>query len=288
MKLSAQNLTKNYMTKTAVKDFSYTFEYGIYGLLGPNGSGKSTLMRMLCDILRPSHGTITLDGENIHKMDERYRDLLGYLPQNFGYYPQFTVNDFLMYFATLKGYEKKEAKIRVQEVLEMVNLIEERKHKINHLSGGMKQRLGIAQALLNDPRILIVDEPTVGLDPKERLKFKSILARCAKDKIVLLSTHIVSDIESLATRILIMKEGKLYQHGSREELIRPLESNIYFFPCREEELDDYRNEMLVISIIPFHDHIMVRCISNTPPREDAKKEIPTLEDLYLSIFRDDM
>lgn len=288
MKLSAQNLTKNYMTKTAVEDFSYTFENGIYGLLGPNGSGKSTLMRMLCDILRPSHGTITLDGENIHRMDERYRDLLGYLPQNFGYYPQFTVNDFLMYFATLKGYEKKEAKTRVQEVLEMVNLIEERKHKINHLSGGMKQRLGIAQALLNDPRILIIDEPTVGLDPKERSKFKSILARCAKDKIVILSTHIVSDIESLATRILIMREGKLYLHGSREELIQSLESKVYSFPCREEELEEYQTTVLVISILPFHDHVIVRCISDTPPREDATKEIPILEDLYLSIFRDDV
>lgn len=196
MKLSVSNLSKNFINKKAVDQFSYDFENGIYGLLGPNGSGKSTLMRMLCDILKPTEGSITLDGVKTHDLDDEFRNILGYLPQDFGYYPQFTAYDFLMYFAALKGYNNKEAKTKVEEVLQMVSLEDVKKHKIKTFSGGMKQRLGIAQALLNDPKILIVDEPTAGLDPKERNKFKNILARCAKDKIVILSTHIVSDVEN--------------------------------------------------------------------------------------------
>ena len=189
MKLSAEHVTKKYKDKTAVNDVTYEFHNGIYGLLGPNGSGKSTLMRMLCDILRPTQGIITLDDKPIHTLDEDYRDILGYLPQDFGYYPQFSANDFLMYFATLKGFGKEQAKERVNEVLAMVSLDAEKKHKIRTFSGGMKQRLGIAQALLNDPKILIVDEPTAGLDPKERTKFKNILARCANENRYTINPH---------------------------------------------------------------------------------------------------
>lgn len=219
MKLSVSNLSKTFTNKKAVDQFSYDFENGIYGLLGPNGSGKSTLMRMLCDILKPTDGSITLDGVKTHDLDDEFRNILGYLPQDFGYYPQFTAYDFLMYFAALKGYNNKEAISKVEEVLQMVSLVDVKKHKIKTFSGGMKQRLGIAQALLNDPKILIVDEPTAGLDPKERNKFKNILARCAKDKIVILSTHIVSDVENIANKIIIMKDGKNFMHGTRDALL---------------------------------------------------------------------
>ena len=282
MKLTAEHLTKIFIHKTAVNDFSYTFTNGIYGLLGPNGSGKSTLMRMLCDILKPNQGHIYLDGTLIQTMNEDYRDILGYLPQDFGYYPQFNAYDFLMYFATLKGFSKKEAKDRV----EMVNLTSEKKHKIKTFSGGMKQRLGIAQALLNDPKILIVDEPTAGLDPKERANFKSILARCANDKIVILSTHIVSDIETLAQHILIMKDGKLHQHGTREELLLPLHDQVYTFICEEQEVEKLSKEMIVTAMMPVQNKMQIRAIISKPAREDMRREEPSLEDLYLSIFKD--
>lgn len=286
MKLTAEHLTKIFIHKTAVNDFSYTFTNGIYGLLGPNGSGKSTLMRMLCDILKPNQGHIYLDGTLIQTMNEDYRDILGYLPQDFGYYPQFNAYDFLMYFATLKGFSKKEAKDRVEMVLEMVNLTSEKKHKIKTFSGGMKQRLGIAQALLNDPKILIVDEPTAGLDPKERANFKSILARCANDKIVILSTHIVSDIETLAQHILIMKDGKLHQHGTREELLLPLHDQVYTFICEEQEVEKISKEMIVTAMMPVQNKMQIRAIISKPAREDMRREEPSLEDLYLSIFKD--
>lgn len=286
MKLTAQHLTKTFIHKTAVSDFSYTFTNGIYGLLGPNGSGKSTLMRMLCDILKPNQGHIYLDDSLIQTLNEDFRDVLGYLPQDFGYYPQFNAYDFLMYFATLKGFSKKEAIDRVEQVLEMVNLTSEKKHKIKTFSGGMKQRLGIAQALLNDPKILIVDEPTAGLDPKERANFKSILARCAKDKIVILSTHIVSDVEALAQHILIMKDGKLHQHGTREELLLPLHDQVYTFICEEQEVEKLSKEMIVTAMMPVQNKMQIRAIISKPAREDMRREEPSLEDLYLSIFKD--
>ena len=208
------------------------------------------------------------------------------MPQDFGYYPQFNAYDFLMYFATLKGFSKKEAKDRVEMVLEMVNLTSEKKHKIKTFSGGMKQRLGIAQALLNDPKILIVDEPTAGLDPKERANFKSILARCANDKIVILSTHIVSDIETLAQHILIMKDGKLHQHGTREELLLPLHDQVYTFICEEQEVEKLSKEMIVTAMMPVQNKMQIRAIISKPAREDMRREEPSLEDLYLSIFKD--
>lgn len=286
MKLSASKLTKKFLMKTAVDQFEYTFENGIYGLLGPNGSGKSTLMRMLCDILRPSEGEITLDGVGIKTLDARFRDQLGYLPQDFGYYPQFSAYDFLMYFAILKGFTKKDAKERIAVVLQQVNLEEVKHHKIKTFSGGMKQRLGIAQALLNDPNILIVDEPTAGLDPKERSKFKNIIARCAKDKIVILSTHIVSDIESIATKIIIMKDGKIHISGTREELIQPLDGKVISFICHEQEVEANTRNMIVTAMIPTQGSMMIRGIREEV-MPDAQIEVPSLEDLYLSIFREE-
>lgn len=287
MKLSVSNLSKTFTNKKAVDQFSYDFENGIYGLLGPNGSGKSTLMRMLCDILKPTDGSITLDGVKTHDLDDEFRNILGYLPQDFGYYPQFTAYDFLMYFAALKGYNNKEAKSKVEEVLQMVSLVDVKKHKIKTFSGGMKQRLGIAQALLNDPKILIVDEPTAGLDPKERNKFKNILARCAKDKIVILSTHIVSDVENIANKIIIMKDGKNFMHGTRDALLTNIKNKVFTLPCTNEQIDELKDSITITGMTPIEAGVQLRVVGDIPLNENMHKEVPTLEDLYLLIFKDD-
>lgn len=287
MKLSVSNLSKKFTNKKAVDQFSYDFENGIYGLLGPNGSGKSTLMRMLCDILKPTDGSITLDGVKTHDLDDEFRNILGYLPQDFGYYPQFTAYDFLMYFAALKGYNNKEAISKVEEVLQMVSLVDVKKHKIKTFSGGMKQRLGIAQALLNDPKILIVDEPTAGLDPKERNKFKNILARCAKDKIVILSTHIVSDVENIANKIIIMKDGKNFMHGTRDALLTNIKDKVFTLPCTNEQIDELKDSITITGMTPIEAGVQLRVVGDIPLNENMHKEVPTLEDLYLLIFKDD-
>ncbi len=221
MELKVDRLTKQYKNKIAVDRVSLKLTPGIYGLLGANGAGKTTLMRMLCGILTPTGGSITLDETDVST--EEYRDRLGYLPQDFGYYPNFTGWDFLMYLAALKGLEKEQAKRRCRELLELVSLTSMEKKKIKTYSGGMKQRLGIAQALLNRPKLLVLDEPTAGLDPKERIRFRKLMEQMATDCIVLLSTHIVSDVEQIADTILIMKDGQLIYEKPREEIQEALE-----------------------------------------------------------------
>ena len=222
MELVIDRVSKQYKNKIAVDRISLKLEKGIYGLLGANGAGKTTLMRMLCGILTPTSGTITYDGIDVSR--EEYRAVLGYLPQDFGYYPDFTGRDFLLYMAALKGIGKREAQRKVKELLELVSLADVAKKKVKTYSGGMKQRLGIAQALLNDPQILILDEPTAGLDPKERVRFRNLIADLGKDNIVILSTHIVSDIDRIADRILMMNGGKLVFNGTREDIGDDLEA----------------------------------------------------------------
>ena len=230
MELVIDRLTKQFQNKIAVDRVSLRLNNGVYGLLGTNGAGKTTLMRMLCGILQPTSGTIAFDGMDVS--EEGYRAILGYLPQDFGYYPEFTAMDFLLYMAALKGLPKHSAKRRANELLELVGLQEMGRKKIKTFSGGMKQRLGIAQALLNNPKLLILDEPTAGLDPKERVRFRNLIGQLGKDSIVLLSTHIVSDIEHIADEVLMMKNGNLIYHGAWDDQMGDLEG---FYLAQFEE-----------------------------------------------------
>lgn len=235
MELVLDRVSKQYQNKIAVDRVSLRLKPQVIGLLGANGAGKTTLMRMICGVLQPTGGTIRLDG--LEASDERYRDILGYLPQNFGYYPSFTGREFLMYMAALKGLDKKNANRKCEELLKLVNLEHAANKKIRTYSGGMKQRLGIAQAILNDPKILILDEPTAGLDPKERVRFRNLIAELGKDAIVILSTHIVSDVEHIANRILMMKDGQFIFDGSLDEVGEDLEE-FYLENFAEREPDE--------------------------------------------------
>ena len=230
MELVIDRLTKQFQNKIAVDRVSLRLHSGVFGLLGTNGAGKTTLMRMLCGILQPTSGTIAFDGMDVR--EEGYRAILGYLPQDFGYYPEFTAMDFLLYMAALKGLPKQSAKLRANELLELVGLQDMGRKKIKTFSGGMKQRLGIAQALLNNPKLLILDEPTAGLDPKERVRFRNLIQQLGEDSIVLLSTHIVSDIEHIADEVLMMKDGTLIYHGAWDDQMGDLEG---FYLAQFEE-----------------------------------------------------
>lgn len=222
MELVLDRVSKQYQNIIAADRISLELGVGVSGLLGANGAGKTTLMRMICGILKPTSGSISFDGTDVS--EELYRDVLGYLPQNFGYYPSFTGRDFLLYVAALKGLDKKAAQRKSAELLKSVNLEEAADRKIRTYSGGMKQRLGIAQALLNDPKLIVLDEPTAGLDPKERVRFRNMIAELGKESVVLLSTHIVSDVEQIADRILMMRDGQIIWDGSKNNIPDDLES----------------------------------------------------------------
>lgn len=285
MELYLNRVTKQYGNKIACDRISLKMECGVYGLLGANGAGKTTLMRMICGVITPTSGEITFNGIDVQR--EEYRDVLGYLPQNFGYYPEFRVQDFMMYLASLKGLPKALARERTAELLEMVSLENEEKSKIKTLSGGMKQRLGIAQALLNDPKILVLDEPTAGLDPKERVKFRNIISRLGQDRIVLLSTHIVSDVEYIAGKILMMKEGQILHQGSREEILQNIHGKIWECRVTESEAEHLYAKYTVINLRNEKQETVLRVISDTFPEENSIAVEPTLEDLYLYYFQEE-
>lgn len=287
MELRLDRLTKQYKQKLAVDRVDMELKCGVYGLLGANGAGKTTLMRMICDIQTPTSGEIFYNGQNIKKMGEEYRNVLGYLPQNFGYYPEFTAYKFLLYIASLKGLGKKQARLRALELLDMVGLCNERERKIKTLSGGMKQRLGIAQAMLNEPELLILDEPTAGLDPKERVRFRNLISSFSRNKIVLLSTHIVPDVEYIADEILVMKDGKFLHRGAPEVITR--EARGLVWECRVDSKDAVRyvEKYNVGNLKNAGKEAVLRIISDTRPMEGAAEAEPTLEDLYLYYFSEE-
>lgn len=284
MILSIERVSKQFGHKRALEGVTCELTEGVYGFLGANGSGKTTLMRILAAVSRPSSGRVLCDGVDIQVMDERYRDLLGYLPQHMGLYKNFTVTKFLLYIASLKGIEKTAAEAKVEELLEVVHLTDEKRTKVGKLSGGMKQRVGIAQALLNDPKIIIVDEPTAGLDPKERIRFRNLLSSIASERIVLLSTHIVSDIEYLAKELLIMKRGMLIQKAKPQQLLEGLKDKVWTIRVQQSEIGALQARHKVSSLINNEDAIIVRILSDYKPDPRAEAAVPNLEDLYLYYF----
>ena len=287
MELELKNITRVFGEKEAVKDVNIVFRPGIYGLLGANGSGKTTLMRMICGILQPSNGEIFYNGENILKVGDGYRAKLGYLPQDLGYYPDFTARDFMYYMAALKGIEKKEAREKIKVLFEQMNLANVARKKIRTFSGGMRQRLGIAQALLNEPDILILDEPTAGLDPKERAKFRNIVEKFAMEKIVILSTHIVSDINHIADIVLMMKKGEVILDMPLEETITLMNGKVWNAVMKISESERLPSDCRVVDIQNRDDgKVLVRIISETKPIEGVQSVQPSLEDLYLYYFQE--
>lgn len=286
MELSAVNLTKRYGSKTAVNRLNATLTNGVYGLLGANGAGKTTFMRLLCTVQRPTSGKIALDGKSIWKLGERYRDVLGYLPQHFGYYPDFTALDFLLYVAALKGLDDRKAKKVSNELLEEVGLSGERQRRIKTFSGGMKQRLGIAQAMLNNPHILILDEPTAGLDPKERVRFRNLISAFSKDRIVILSTHIVSDIEFIAEKIMMMKDGEIIHFGRPHEITSRIGGCVWECTVPTSRVEQYTVSLNISNLRNEENgRTVLRVIADQPPVAGAVKVQPNLEDLFLYYFK---
>lgn len=284
MELSLDRLSKHYGNKIAVDRVSVTLKPGVYGLLGANGAGKTTLMRMMCAILDSTSGAVLFNGKEVTSMGADYRNILGYLPQDFGYYPGYTAMEFLMYIAALKGIPKKIAKKRSNELLEIVGLSHVANKKIKTFSGGMKQRVGIAQALLNNPQILILDEPTAGLDPKERVRFRNLISDYARDKIVILSTHIVSDIEAIADEVLLMKKGKFVLKGTVPALTQQVDGKVWELSVSPEEARRWQAKTTVVNLRHEADKIVLRIISDNIPSDRAIPCETTLEDLYLYYF----
>ncbi|MBP2621894.1 ABC transporter ATP-binding protein [Streptococcus panodentis] len=284
MKLEMIGISKSYGSKSVLKNISCEFTEGVYGLLGANGTGKTTLMNIICNLIKPSQGRIKFD-DLAHAED--YIQYIGLLPQNFSYYPSFTGLDFLLYMAVLKGMAKKAAVEESGRLLKLVGLYDVRKKKIASYSGGMKQRLGIAQALLNDPKILILDEPTVGLDPKERVKFRNIISELSADKIILLSTHIVSDVEAIAKEILILKDGNFIERGSARDLLSPIEDQVWEFRLSESDWQRLSQDYVIVNERVEPDGVVLRVISAKAPAENARQAVPSLEDLYIYHFREE-
>ncbi len=286
MVLKTVGLTKQFGGKTAVNDLNITLSNGVYGLLGANGAGKTTFMRLLCNLQKPTSGRIFLNGKNIAGLGEKYRNLLGYLPQHFVYYPDFTALDFLLYVAALKGVGEKAAQKKSNELLEEVGLSAESRHKIKTFSGGMKQRLGIAQAMLNNPRILILDEPTAGLDPKERVRFRNLISAFAKDRIVILSTHIVSDVEFIAEEIIMMKSGSIIHFGKPQEITSEINGQVWECIVPSAKAEKYAAAFNTSNLRNMNNNkTVLRIIADHPPMADASQVQPNLEDLYLFYFK---
>ena len=279
MHLQINNLTKIYGKKTALDNFSYDFTDGIYGLLGPNGAGKSTLMKMITHNLKPTSGEIIADGKNAAQLGGEYRKLLGFMPQQQSVYPDFTLTRFLYYMAGLKGLSKKEAEPQINSLIERVNLTGYAKAKLGGFSGGMRQRALLAQALLGDPKIVILDEPTAGLDPKERISLRNLIAETAFDKIVIIATHVVPDIEFIAKEVLLLSGGKITDSGTASELCSEIDGKVFEILTEQSSLAEIQRRMLVANITHENDKLCVRVNSNVLPDVENSPGPPTLDDL---------
>ena len=284
MELKIKDLTKEFSGTRAVDSVNETLTRGVYGLLGVNGAGKTTLMRMLTTLTRPTSGSITWDGEDIFAMEGRFRSILGYLPQDFGFYPNFTVGEYLLYIASIKGLRPAVAKQRVKELLHQVGLSKARAKKMKNLSGGMKRRAGIAQAMLNDPKLLILDEPTAGLDPNERIRFRNLISELAEDRIVLLSTHIVSDVEYIAGKIFLMKDGRIAVSGTAQALIDAMPERVWACQVPKTRIDAYLKALKVSNVKTTPQGAELRIVSAEQPTDDAVQVTATLEDVFLCYF----
>ena len=284
MKLAIAHLSKQYRRDFwALRDFDLELAPGVIGLLGPNGAGKSTLMRMLATITQPSEGTVKWNDTDIVKSPDALRAVLGYLPQDFGVYPNLTGMEFLEYMAAIKGMDARSARKRIEELLIVVNLVDAAKRPLGGYSGGMKQRVGIAQALLNDPQLLIVDEPTVGLDPEERVRFRNLLSDLAGERIIILSTHIVSDVEATATEIVVINKGRKIQHAVPEKLLQVLDGKVWQWIIPSEDLPALKQKHLISGTIRRENGVQVRVVSDSVPSSEAQPVTPSLEDMYLHL-----
>lgn len=284
MELQLQVLSKYYGSNCAVNHVDTVLTPGVYGLLGANGAGKSTLMRMICGILKPTSGRICWNGKTIGELGEHYYSHLGYMPQNFGFYPDFSAREFMLYMAAVKGVDRKKARARTDELLELVNLHDVADKKIQSFSGGMKQRLGIAQAELNNPSVLILDEPTAGLDPKERVRFRNLISDFAKEKIVILSTHIVSDVSDIADTIIMMKNGAFLLREPVDTVTDHIRGKVWELIVDEREAAEYNNRFSLVNLHHEADKVRLRIVHDTAPATDAVSVPPSLEDLFLYYF----
>ncbi|MBC8632697.1 ABC transporter ATP-binding protein [Paraclostridium tenue] len=285
-KLEIVNLTKSYQHKNANENINLTLESGVYGLLGPNGAGKTTLMKQIATLKQPTSGKILYNGKDINSLDDEYRAVVGYLPQDFDAYKNFSAKDFLLYIGALKGMSKSEAREKTEKLLKLVGLQEVKNKYISKFSGGMKRRVGIAQALLNDPKILILDEPTAGLDPQERARFRNLLSQIGKETIVILSTHIISDIESVAKETIMIKDGKVLLQGTHREILNDMSGKVYSITVKDErEVFDIQNKYKVVSIQRGVEDIELRVISDKEIKDfNAKNIEPRFEDVYMFYF----
>jgi ABC-2 type transport system ATP-binding protein len=288
MQLTIDDVGKQYRRDFwGLRNFTLELGPGVLGLLGPNGAGKSTLMRILATITRATEGTVTWNGTNIAQKPDELRQVLGYLPQDFGIYPHLSGQEFLEYMAAIKGMDIKTARRRIEELLVVVNLVDAAKRPLHGYSGGMKQRVGIAQALLNDPQLLIVDEPTVGLDPAERVRFRNLLSDLAGERIIILSTHIVSDVEATATDIVIINKGCQVQRAAPEKLLALLDGQVWQWVVPEQQLTGLKQTYLVSGTVRRADGIQARMVSQTAPAAEAHPVAPNLEDVYLYLISQD-
>jgi ABC-2 type transport system ATP-binding protein len=286
MELCLNNLSKSYGSIKALSDFNYTFTPGIHALLGPNGSGKSTLINIITDNLKADNGNITYDGKDTLKSGVSFREKIGFMPQYPGMYPAFSVNDFLKYISVLKGLEKKESKRQIDNLLEAVELSDVKNYKIKTLSGGMKQRLALAQALLGNPEIVILDEPTAGLDPKQRITIRNYISSISLNKIIIIATHIVSDVEYIAKDVIFLKKGVIEDAAPPNEVIKKIQGFVWNVPVLPEDVEKIQNNFKVLNINNSDSGIYMRILSQDKPTENAEEISPTLEDYYLYIFGD--